>query len=133
MTDIITFKLAATEKRRAQLETHLRELGNPFGQRDELQIVYSADPVDQVKSATDRDIVVTCLDEQTHQAREVQAALSRLEGGSYGACEKCEDPIAPKRLDAVPWAKYCVTCQESIAARIASGDLAEAELEEAEK
>jgi DnaK suppressor protein len=51
----------------------------------------------------------------------------------YGVCLECEEPISQKRLDAVPWAKYCVTCQESIAARIASGDLVEAELEEAER
>jgi len=116
MTDITTHTLAAAKKRRAQLETHLRGLDHALGQRDELHIEYSADPLDHVKSTTDRDIVVTCLDEQTHQAREVQAALSRLEVGSYGVCEKCEDPIAPKRLDAVPWARLCLRCQSQVEA-----------------
>jgi RNA polymerase-binding transcription factor len=65
--------------------------------------------------------------------REINDALHRIDTDQYGICLECEEPISTKRLDAVPWAKYCVTCQESIAARIASGDLVENELEEAER
>ena len=65
--------------------------------------------------------------------REINDALHRIETDQYGICLECEEPISAKRLDAVPWAKYCVACQEAIAARIASGDLVEDELEEAEK
>jgi len=65
--------------------------------------------------------------------REINDALHRMDTEQYGICLECEETISQKRLDAVPWAKYCVSCQESIAARIASGDLVEAELEEAER
>ena len=65
--------------------------------------------------------------------REIADALRRLEQGTYGTCMECEEPISVKRLNAVPWARYCVTCQESIAARIALGEIAEDELEEAGK
>jgi len=51
--------------------------------------------------------------------REVQDALHRIARGTYGVCQECEEPISGKRLDAVPWAKFCVKCQE----RIASGNL----------
>jgi DnaK suppressor protein len=54
--------------------------------------------------------------------REVSDALHRIEVGQYGICLECEEPISPKRLDAVPWARYCVTCQERVAARIANGE-----------
>jgi DnaK suppressor protein len=54
--------------------------------------------------------------------REVEDALRRIESGAYGVCHECEEPISAKRLDAVPWAKYCVTCQEMVAARIARGE-----------
>lgn len=54
--------------------------------------------------------------------REIADALHRFQQGSYGVCMECEEPISTKRLDAVPWAKYCVTCQESIANRIALGE-----------
>ena len=55
--------------------------------------------------------------------REVSDALHRVDTGQYGICLECEEPISPKRLEAVPWARYCVACQESIAARIADGEL----------
>src|SRR5215468_1585572 len=57
--------------------------------------------------------------------REVEDALRRIENGTYGVCHECEEPISTKRLDAVPWAKYCVTCQEEIAARTARGEYEE--------
>jgi DnaK suppressor protein len=49
--------------------------------------------------------------------------LHRIDSGHYGICLECEEPISPKRLEAVPWARYCVSCQENIAARIADGEL----------
>jgi DnaK suppressor protein len=50
------------------------------------------------------------------QLRMVEESLDRLESGDYGICLSCEEPIAPKRLHAIPWARYCVTCQEMIGA-----------------
>jgi DnaK suppressor protein len=50
------------------------------------------------------------------QLRMVEEALDRLEAGDYGTCLSCDAPIAPKRLAAIPWARYCVTCQELVAA-----------------
>jgi DnaK suppressor protein len=44
--------------------------------------------------------------------REVIAALERLSSGSYGRCDECRQPIAPTRLEALPWATRCVACQE---------------------
>ena len=54
--------------------------------------------------------------------REVQDALRRIEQGAYGVCNECEEPISAKRLDAVPWAKFCVSCQERMAAGAEMGD-----------
>ena len=55
--------------------------------------------------------------------REISDALRRIDSGHYGVCLECEEPISGKRLEAVPWARYCVTCQEQIAARIAQGEI----------
>jgi DnaK suppressor protein len=54
--------------------------------------------------------------------REVNGALLRIETGAYGICQECEEPISVKRLEALPWAKYCVKCQEEIALRIEQGE-----------
>ena len=48
------------------------------------------------------------------QLRLVEEALDRLDTGDYGICVECDEPIAEKRLRALPWARYCVTCQESV-------------------
>lgn len=64
--------------------------------------------------------------------REVSDALLRFDHGTYGVCAECEEEISTKRLDALPWARYCVTCQELIAARIAAGEFVD-EHQEAER
>src|SRR5437016_14105439 len=64
--------------------------------------------------------------------REISVALHRIDTGHYGVCMECEEPISSKRLDAVPWAKYCVACQERIAVRIAEGEIID-EFQEAGK
>jgi DnaK suppressor protein len=48
------------------------------------------------------------------QLRLVEEALDRVRSGDYGSCLSCEQPIPPKRLQALPWARYCVPCQEVI-------------------
>jgi len=48
--------------------------------------------------------------------REVEEALLRSREGTYGICQECEEPISPKRLQALPWAKFCVRCQEMLGA-----------------
>lgn len=44
--------------------------------------------------------------------RQVEEALGRIDEGSYGVCDECGQPISLKRLEAVPWALYCISCQE---------------------
>lgn len=62
--------------------------------------------------------------------RQINGALHRIETGHYGVCLECEEPISPKRLNAVPWARYCVVCQEAITSGLSSVDREE-ELEDA--
>src|ERR1017187_9912868 len=56
--------------------------------------------------------------------REISDALHRIDTGIYATCMECDEPISQKRLEAVPWARYCVTCQEAIANRVATGEYA---------
>ena len=60
------------------------------------------------------------------QLRLVDEALDRLESGDYGVCLSCEEAIPAKRLRAVPWARYCVPCQEAASSRaLFEGEAAE--------
>ncbi len=49
--------------------------------------------------------------------RLINEAIDRLNNGDYGTCLRCEEPIPQRRLEVIPWAKYCVHCQEKIARR----------------
>jgi RNA polymerase-binding protein DksA len=44
----------------------------------------------------------------------VDAALARLADGSFGTCRRCGEPIAPERLEALPWAAHCIGCQSAV-------------------
>jgi len=55
--------------------------------------------------------------------REITDALHRIDAGLYGTCLECEEAISPKRLNAVPWARYCVSCQDAVTERVAQGEL----------
>jgi DnaK suppressor protein len=48
------------------------------------------------------------------QLRLVEEALDRVQSGDFGVCLACEQPIPSKRLQVLPWARYCVPCQEAI-------------------
>lgn len=80
--------------------------------RDGLATEMEAEFGDQIQSALDRAIVIDALDRNSVLLREVRAALARVEDGTYGLCLGCEEPISAKRLAAVPWARFCIRCQE---------------------
>lgn len=48
-------------------------------------------------------------------AREIGDALDRIADDSYGMCEECGEPMLVRRLEAIPWARYCVSCQDDVA------------------
>jgi DnaK suppressor protein len=48
----------------------------------------------------------------TSLLRDIDEALKRLRDGSYGTCQDCGMQMSKKRLEAIPWARYCVSCQE---------------------
>lgn len=69
---------------------------------------------DQAQVSHDEFISLRLNNLDYGQLRLVEEALDRLQSGDYGFCLACEAPIPPKRLDALPWARYCVPCQETI-------------------
>lgn len=98
--------------RRAELQSKLKSLTSASA-RQELHIDYAADPLDQVRLSTDRELVVQQLDHKTRLIHGVESALEKLNEGTYGVCEECEETIPRRRLDAVPWARLCVACQSA--------------------
>jgi DnaK suppressor protein len=118
---VTTITAAETRRRKAALESKLKELVGVSSQREELRIDYVADPLDQVRSSTDREMAVQRLGRQSRLIHDVQSALATIEDGTYGICERCEEPIPRKRLDAIPWARLCVRCQSAAEAASPNG------------
>ena len=85
--------------------------------RADIFIESSPDALDQTQFAAQRDLAATLLNRETKMYRRVQRALQRIEDGSYGICLACDEPISAKRLQAVPWAEYCLVCQGALDAQ----------------
>jgi DnaK suppressor protein len=98
-------------QRKACLESKLKGLLDMSRDHEGLCIEHGADPTDQRKSKSDRDLAVLQLDQQSRVIHDICAAFAKMEDGSYGRCERCKEPIASRRLDAIPWARLCFSCQ----------------------
>src|SRR5690242_21874501 len=95
------------------LETKLEELERIVRNRDAITIEKSADALDEVQHAAERELAIRNLDRESNLLRNVRASLRRIEEGSFGVCRHCEEDINPKRLAAVPRTAFCIQCQET--------------------
>src|SRR2546421_2412532 len=100
-------------KYKALLEARQAELAGGLRNREGIAIEKTADALDEVQLAGERELAIRNLDRESILLRNVRAALSRVADGSYGTCLHCEEDISPKRLNAVPWTAYCIRCQEA--------------------
>ncbi len=69
------------------------------------------DSIDQATQSLDKEILFELSDNERKMLRDIDAALRKMEKGSYGLCEHCKKAIEKKRIKALPSARYCMTCQ----------------------
>jgi DnaK suppressor protein len=100
-------------KYKALLEARQAELAGGLRNREGIAIEKTADALDEVQLAGERELAIRNLDRESNMLRNVRLALARMADGSYGTCLHCEEDISPKRLNAVPWTAYCIKCQEA--------------------
>jgi DnaK suppressor protein len=98
---------------RRVLENRQIELGTGNRNREDLAIETSPDELDRIQRASDRDDALRNLERTSNRLWEVRGALSRIDADAFGICVECEEAINPKRLAAVPWASFCIVCQEA--------------------
>jgi len=98
---------------RAALTTRVAELERVSRNRDGITIERSADQLDEIQAASQRALAVCNLDREFNLLRDARAALRRIQEGTFGTCQECDEDIHPKRLAAVPWATFCIRCQEA--------------------
>jgi DnaK suppressor protein len=70
------------------------------------------DLADQAANAYTKEFLLSLGDAERRLLRQVDAALEKIRAGKYGTCETCGGEIAIKRLEALPFAEYCIACQE---------------------
>ena len=69
---------------------------------------------DQANTAYTREFFFELGNGDRRLLREVLAALAKIDDGSFGTCERCSEPFADKRLDALPFARHCIGCQRLV-------------------
>jgi DnaK suppressor protein len=89
------------------------ELTSSLPARDAIAIERLPDMIDEVQSSTQRELALVSINTHWKLVRSIDEALQRIDEGAYGLCEACEEPIHPKRLEALPWAVLCRDCQET--------------------
>lgn len=93
------------------LLTRLEQLGCRIAGVPELAA--GADPVDRAVQSAQQDDEAVLRGRYALEIAGINAALARIEGGEYGICALCGDPIPPARLDARPESVHCVRCAEA--------------------
>jgi DnaK suppressor protein len=117
----------------AENQKHIKELGGIdavreklLTQRGEILAMYehdvragqeasdegTEDIVDRANNAYSRELMFSLSDGERTTLLKIEEALARIEAGSYGICANCGRPIGTGRLQAMPWARYCIDCQE---------------------
>jgi DnaK suppressor protein len=103
---------------RSKLEDKYRELVEEVGKN----VLYGKGPEDdsikdlgdQATSAYNREFLFELGNGDRRLLKEVVSALQKISDGGFGDCERCGEPIAEKRLEALPFARYCIECQRII-------------------
>lgn len=75
-----------------------------------------ADPLDQASLDNDRNYTLRIRDRESHLIKKIKATLAKIEEGTFGICEECEEQIGLARLKARPVTAYCIQCKTKMEA-----------------
>jgi RNA polymerase-binding transcription factor len=111
--DVERFRQLLEEERRRVVDAiEYLHKENPGSIEDETEDQSSDNHMAETATATlDREIDYTLEENSEHVLEAIEAALKRIEDGTYGACVNCGKPIAEERLAAIPWATHCIDCK----------------------
>ncbi|HEU4387359.1 MAG TPA: TraR/DksA family transcriptional regulator [Blastocatellia bacterium] len=72
----------------------------------------SQDPADKASSSYTKELLFSQSTNERITLKLIDEAIDRISDGAFGECVNCGDDIQVKRLEALPWARYCIKCQE---------------------
>lgn len=104
------------DKLRKILEKRLQELRRSVAEAEHegRTAQHGPDEGDRASSSHEKEILFRRSTHARTSIKGIEAALTRIDEGTFGLCVNCGMEIGPKRLEAVPWTRYCITCQELI-------------------
>jgi len=97
--------------RKNQIVKNIQEFKNEIG---ELQTSEASDEADFATISSDSAIEEAISKKQKKELEEIEYALKKIEEGTYGICEMCEEEIGVERLKVKPQARYCIVCREIV-------------------
>ena len=77
-----------------------------------LAAVQTPDEMELAVQSVEQDVNVTAASVRSRMLQQIDYALERVAGGTYGECQACGEEISPNRLKAIPWAECCLSCEE---------------------
>jgi DnaK suppressor protein len=93
-------------------ENILKNLSEFYNQSKEVETDIAKDVADKAESSYTKEFLLSLSDAERNQLFLIDGALKRIEKCEYGVCLMCRKDIGKKRLNAVPWAPFCIDCQE---------------------
>jgi len=110
-TELFRKRLLEERKRVQEAIDYLHE-ENPGSIQDETQDSTADNhPGDMATVTFDRELDYTLEENEGRLLQAIDAALTRMDDGSYGACVSCGQPIGAERLEALPWTTQCIDCK----------------------
>jgi len=101
-----------------RLETRLHDLSRAVSRTQQDGRTADEDTAQDIADRAASSYTKEFLFSQSNNDRQllqmVESALSRIREGSFGECISCGKEINPKRLEAVPWTRHCIECQEKL-------------------
>ena len=88
----------------------LLKVVNDQKQKD-LQEPVVGDEVDAAGESEEKELIFGLTDNEKNTLNSIESALQKIEHGKYGICEECSAKIPFERLKAMPYARYCISCQ----------------------
>ena len=112
----IPIKAAMVERLKQKLLLKRRELISEVREKHAINLESGSDGIkdiaDQATMAYTKEFLLSIGDAERQLLKQVDAALEKIRLKKYGQCERCGEPILAKRLEVLPFARYCITCQE---------------------
>ena len=103
--------LQERQRVKAAIDNLHEETPGSIGDETGEDAVYDNHLADTATVTYDRELGYTLEENSEHVLAEIDAALKRLDDGTFGICTNCAEPIAVERLEARPWATLCIDCK----------------------